>query len=166
MRTALAVGVTILVLLGAYLLMWRGWRRRASAQADLPPLPAPLPPSTVRYGPVAGVFVGTTTAGDWLDRIVAHSLGLRSTAELTVTDAGVTIERDPEPALSIPAGALRAVRVDRAAAGRAVRSGEYLILTWSHGDRLLDSAVRPDRRAELNPLHDAIAPLVTAEAGA
>ncbi len=165
MRYALAVVITVLVLVGAYALMWRGWRRRGSAQADLPPLPAPLPPGPIRYGPVTGVFLGTTTAGDWLDRIVAHTLGRRSAAEITVTDAGVTIERSPEPVLAIPAGALRAVRVDRAAAGRAVRASEYLILTWSHGDRLLDSAVRPDHRAERDRLHDAIAPLIATGTG-
>ena len=33
-----AVAVVLAVLVGGYLLMWRGWRRRSRAQSDLPPL--------------------------------------------------------------------------------------------------------------------------------
>lgn len=155
-----AVAVVLAVLVGGYLLMWRGWRRRSRAQSDLPPLPAALPRADVRFGPVEGVYLGTTRSGDWTDRVVVHTLGRRGTAAITVTDAGVTVDRSPEPALYVPAAILRAVRIDRAGGGRAVRHPEYLILSWAHGDAVLDTAVRPDRPHDLEGLRAAGASLL------
>ena len=155
-----AVAVVLAVLVGGYLLMWRGWRRRSRAQSDLPPLPPELPEADVLAGPVAGVYVGTTTSGDWTDRVVAHTLGRRSHASVTITAAGVTVDRSPEPALYVPAATLRAVRIDRAGGGRAVRHPEYLILSWSHGDAVLDTAVRPDHPHDLERLRAAGASLL------
>lgn len=160
MNEPMAVAVVLALLVGAYLLMWRGWRRRSRAQAELPSLPAALATAAVLCGPIEGVYVGTTTAGDWSDRIVAHSLGRRSTASITVSAAGVTVDRSPDPVLAIPADALRSVRVDRAGGGRAVRHDEYVILTWEHGDTVLDTAVRPDRHHELEELRAAGATLL------
>lgn len=147
-----AVAVMVAVLIGAYLLMWQGWRRRSRVQAQLPPLPARLPEADERVGPVEGVYLGTTTSGDWNARVVAHTLGRRSPVWITVTTAGVTLDRTPEPAVRIPAAALHGVRIDRAGGGRATRRDEYLILTWAHGDAMLDTVVRPDRQHDLEKL--------------
>lgn len=160
MSEPVAVVVVLAVLVLGYVLMWRGWKRRSRTQVDLPPLPRALPDAERRCGPVEGVYVGTTTAGDWTDRVVVHTLGRRSTASITVTAAGVTVDRSPEPVVSIPATALREVRIDRAGGGRAVHHDEYLILTWFHGDAVLDTAVRPDRHHELEELRAAGAALL------
>ena len=40
-----------------------------------------------------GQYVATTTAGDWLDRIAVHGLGIRTNAELSVHPA----RRAPRP---------------------------------------------------------------------
>ncbi|WP_166353858.1 hypothetical protein [Phytoactinopolyspora limicola] len=159
MSTGVAVAILGVVLVGSYLLMWRGWRSRARRHASLPDLPGPLAVAEPVFGPVDGSYLGTTTAGDWLDRVVARGLGRRGDVAVTVTEAGVTLRRSTEPDLVIPAPALRAVRIDRAAAGRAVRRPEYLIITWAHGDHELDTALRPHHQGDLTRLQPAIAAL-------
>lgn len=149
-----------LVLIGLYVAMWRGWRRRASRQSDLPPLPEPLPDAQTLFGPVEGVYLGTTSAGDWLDRMAARTLGRPSPASVMVSAAGVAIDRTPEPRLDIPAAALRAVRADRVGAHRATRSEQLLVVTWTHGGRLLETVVRPRHHRDLEVLTGTIAELV------
>jgi hypothetical protein len=161
-----AVALLALVLAGAYLAMWRGWRHRAASQAELPPLPAALPAAEVLAGPVEAVYVGTTAAGDWLDRVVAQTLGRRSHAAVTVTAAGVIVDRTPESRLDIPVAALRGVRADRAGAHRAGRTDQLLVMTWSHGGRRLDTVVRPRYHRDLEVVRAAVGSLVPDEAAA
>jgi hypothetical protein len=161
-----AVVVLALVLVGAYLGMWRGWRRRAASQAAIPPLPAALSAAEALAGPVEAVYLGTTSAGDWLDRVVARTLGRRSPAVVTVTTTGVIVDRTPEPRLDIPASTLRGVRADRAGAHRADRTEQLLVLTWYHGGRLLETVVRPRHRADLERLLSASTTLLVGEAAA
>ncbi len=161
-----AVVILALLLAGAYVAMWRGWRRRGAGQADLPQLPGPLPDAESLAGPVEAVYVGTTTAGDWLDRVVVHTLGRRSPAAVLVTAAGITVGRGPEPALHIPTAAIRGVRVDRAGAHRVTRSEQLLVVTWSHAGRGLETVLRPRLRSDLGSLHNAVAALVSDEAAA
>ena len=161
-----AVVVLALLLAGAYVAMWRGWRRRAARQADFPQLPGPLPDAESLAGPVEAVYLGTTTAGDWLDRVVVQTLGRRSPAAVVVTAAGVTVGRGPEPALHIPTAAIRGVRVDRAGAHRVTRSEQLLVVTWSHAGKVLETVLRPRRRGDLGSLQAAAASLVSDEAAA
>jgi hypothetical protein len=162
-RTGVAVGLLALVLVAAYLMMWRGWQRRAARHADWPSLPQALPAADTLLDDVAATYLGTTAAGDWLDRVVGHGLERRGTATVAVTGAGVVIVRAAEPPLAIPAQAVDAVRADRAAAGRAVRRPEYVIVTWQHGGQLLDTALRPHHRDDLGRLVDAVQALVERE---
>src|SRR5680860_1686400 len=74
------------VLILAYFLMWRGWRKR-STKHDIPelvPVPAvaDLPAAKLQAG---ARYFGTTVSGNWLDRVVARGLGARSTACLLYT---------------------------------------------------------------------------------
>ncbi|MDX3852590.1 hypothetical protein [Streptomyces sp. AK02-01A] len=139
-----------------YWLMRQGWKWRGSLQSGLPELPTapetagaavlgeggtPLPVLTGRYH-------GSTTAGQWLDRIVAHGLGARSKAELTLTDAGLEVVRPGANDFFIPAGQLREARLDKGIAGKVLAEGGLLIVTWQHGDTLIDSGFRSDRSAE------------------
>ena len=55
--------------------------------ADLPAVPAdPGPPVG---DPIDGRYLASTTAGDWLDRVVVHGLGVPSRAQVLVTRTGV-----------------------------------------------------------------------------
>ncbi|MER7517463.1 hypothetical protein [Streptomyces sp. NPDC126499] len=131
-----------------YWLMRQGWKWRGSLQSDLPPLPtAPEEPGEARLT-LHGRYHGSTTAGQWLDRIVAHGLGVRSRAELTLTDAGISVVRPGADDFHIPAHALREARLDKGIAGKVLTEGGLLVVTWAHGDTLLDSGFRADHAAE------------------
>jgi hypothetical protein len=155
-------GVMLVLLAGIYLLMWRGWRRRAARQADVPPLPAaPDMLGTDLVPPVPGVYVSSTTAGDWLDRIVVRDLGVRSRAVVHVTRAGVSFDRTGAADVFVPSAWVRGVRREKGMAGKFVSEGGLVVLTWELGDRLLDTAFRSDRQADGDALVEAIAGLVT-----
>ncbi|MFD9871316.1 hypothetical protein ACFXI8_17880 [Streptomyces niveus] len=147
-RIGWVVGLLLFIAF-VYWLMRQGWKWRGSLQSDLPELPVvpeePAGDVTLR---LSGRYHGSTTAGQWLDRIVAHGLGVRSRAELTLTDAGVAVVRPGATDFFVPADQLRAARLDKGIAGKVLAEGGLLILTWQHGDRLLDSGFRSDRAAE------------------
>ncbi|MEV0779685.1 hypothetical protein ACIBLA_12630 [Streptomyces sp. NPDC050433] len=148
-RIGWAVGLLLFIAF-VYWLMRQGWKWRGSLQSDLPELPRV--PESDAAGDVrlrlSGRYHGSTTAGQWLDRIVAHGLGVRSRVELTLTDAGVSVVRPGATDFFVPAGRLRAARLDKGIAGKVLAEGGLLILTWQHGERLLDSGFRSDRAAE------------------
>ena len=136
------VALLLLVLVLAYLGMWLGWRRR-SRKHDLPPLvPAPqvadLPPARLQGG---ARYFGTTVSGDWLDRVVARGLGARSTARLSLSSEGLDVIR-LAGSFRIPAAALRGARHDQGIAGKVVPPHGLLVVTWQHGDLLLDTGFR------------------------
>src|SRR4030081_3494019 len=101
------------------LAMWLGWRGRARRQAAvLPPLPEPpvelIDGASELLPPASGVYVGTTTAGDWQDRIAVGDLGYLFVATLRLTDAGLLVDRVGARPLWIPSADLRGGRTDRA----------------------------------------------------
>ncbi|WP_407698730.1 PH-like domain-containing protein [Streptomyces fagopyri] len=146
-RIGWLVGLALFVAL-VYWLMREGWKWRGTLQSDLPELPtAPDDPGPARLG-MSGRYHGSTTAGQWLDRIVAHGLGTRSRAELTLTDAGLDVVRPGAADFFVPAAALREARLDKGIAGKVLTEGGLLVVTWAHGDRLIDSGFRSDRAAE------------------
>ncbi|WP_107450775.1 PH-like domain-containing protein [Streptomyces sp. IBSBF 2806] len=149
-RIGWVVGLGLFVAL-VYWLMREGWKWRGTLQGDLPELPAaPSEPGEARLTvlSMSGRYHGTTTAGQWLDRIVAHGLGTRSRVELTLTDAGLDVVRPGASDFFVPAAALREARLDKGIAGKVLTEGGLLVVTWAHGDRLLDSGFRSDHAAE------------------
>lgn len=145
----LPVTILVVLLALAYLGMWLGWRKRARKH-DLPPLvPAPavaeLPAAKLEAG---ARYFGTTVSGDWLDRVVAQGLGSRSMARLRLSTEGLDVIR-VGGSFRIPVEALRGARQDQGIAGKVVPPQGVLVVTWKHGDLLLDSGFRleppPDR---------------------
>lgn len=154
-RVGWVVGLALFVAL-VYWLMREGWKWRGTLQGDLPELPsAPDDPSPARLS-MSGRYHGSTTAGQWLDRIVAHGLGTRSRVELTLTDAGLDVVRPGAADFFVPAGQLREARLDKGIAGKVLTEGGLLVVTWAHGDRLIDSGFRSDHAAEHNEWVDVI----------
>jgi len=146
-RMAWVIGLLIVIGL-VYWLMRQGWKWRGAVQSDLPGLPtAPATQGTVRLG-LTGRYHGSTTAGQWLDRIVAHGLGARSRVELTLTDAGLEVVRPGANDFFIPADRLREARLDKGIAGKVLAEGGLLIVTWQLGDRIIDTGFRSNRSAE------------------
>ncbi|WP_374935839.1 hypothetical protein [Streptomyces sp. SM14] len=141
------IGMLVIVVL-LYWLMRRAWRRRGDAQSDLPPLPTEPGTTSAALLTASGRYHGSTTAGQWLDRIIARGLGTRSRAELTLTDEGLAVDRPGAASFFVPTGQLRAARLDKAIAGKVLTDGGMLIVTWEHGGRLLDSGFRFDQPAD------------------
>ncbi|MFE7278364.1 hypothetical protein [Streptomyces sp. NPDC057623] len=154
-RVGWVVGLALFVAL-VYWLMREGWKWRGTLQGDLPELPsAPDDPGPARLG-MSGRYHGSTTAGQWLDRIVAHGLGTRSRVELTLTDAGLDVVRPGATDFFVPADRLREARLDKGIAGKVLTEGGLLVVTWAHGERLIDSGFRSDHAAEHNEWVDVI----------
>ncbi|MET7512348.1 hypothetical protein ABZS88_02485 [Streptomyces sp. NPDC005480] len=146
-RIGWVVGLLLFIAL-VYWLMRQGWKWRGTLQGDVPPLPtAPSAPGPARLE-LSGRYHGSTTAGQWLDRIVAHGLGTRSRVELTLTEAGLDVVRPGATDFFIPVAQLREARLDKGIAGKVLTEGGLLIVTWGHGDKLIDSGFRSDHAAE------------------
>ncbi|GAA3023021.1 hypothetical protein GCM10010448_00930 [Streptomyces glomeratus] len=164
-RIGWLVGLALFVAL-VYWLMREGWKWRATLQSDLPELPtAPTDAGPAKLN-MSGRYHGSTTAGQWLDRIVAHGLGTRSRAELTLTDAGLDVVRPGATDFFVPAERLRGARLDKGIAGKVLTEGGLLVVTWEHGDKLLDSGFRSDRAAEHNDWVDTLNHMIDKTEGA
>lgn len=123
-----------------------GWRNRQRRQSYLPALPTvPADLGIPVLAELTGVYVGTTTAGDWQDRIVANGLGNRAATTVRLFDNGVLLDNAGGP-LWIPADDLVAARADRALAGKAMGVDGLLVFRWRLGEHMLDSGVRGDDR--------------------
>ncbi|MER5611298.1 hypothetical protein [Streptomyces sp. NPDC002215] len=148
-RISWVIGLIVLIAF-VYWLMRQGWKWRGSLQSDLPELAAT--PEGFADGEklltLTGRYHASTTAGQWLDRIVAHGLGTRSRVELTLTGQGLDVVRPGAADFFVPAAALRGARLDKGIAGKVLPEGGLLIITWAHGDKLIDSGFRSDRSAE------------------
>ncbi|MER6917337.1 hypothetical protein ABT354_37320 [Streptomyces sp. NPDC000594] len=145
-RIGWVIGLALFVAL-VWWLMRQGWKWRGSLQSGLPePAAPPAEPGTPRLT-LTGRYHGSTTAGQWLDRIVAHGLGVRSLVELTLTDTGLTVVRPGARDFHIPLADLREARLDKGIAGKVLAEGGLLIITWQLGDTLIDSGFRSDSAA-------------------
>ncbi|NUK01838.1 hypothetical protein HRW23_25520 [Streptomyces lunaelactis] len=154
-RLGWVAGLLLFIAL-VYWLMRQGWKWRGSLQSGLPELPtAPEAPGEAKLE-LRGRYHGSTTAGQWLDRIVAHGLGVRSRVELTLTDAGLDVVRPGASDFFVPREALREARLDKGIAGKVLAEGGLLIVTWAHGGTLIDSGFRSDHAAEHSTWVEAI----------
>ena len=144
--------VALAVLAAIYLLMLRSWRRRRARAAGLR-LPAPpARPGRELCGPVPGLLLGATRAGDWLDRVPLPGLGARSAGRLSVHAGGLLIAPRAGAPLWLPAPSLRAVRSDTAHAGRVLARGRIGVFTVHLDRQTLDLGFRPDDPARLADL--------------
>ena len=145
MERLLLVLVVIAVFALALWGMRLGWRRRARSQsarvAPFPPVPAePGEPLLA----TKGLYVSTTTAGNWQDRIVTRGMGLRGRAVLRRYPHGVEVDRAGAPGFWIPAESIVGVRRASAIAGKVMGSDSLLVITWRLGDVELDTGFRGD----------------------
>ncbi|WNI25873.1 hypothetical protein [Streptomyces sp. ITFR-16] len=148
-RISWVIGLLVFIAF-VYWLMRQGWKWRGSLQSGL------AAPSTTPDGfadgekllTLTGRYHASTTAGQWLDRVVAHGLGTRSRVELTLTEQGLDVVRPGATDFFVPAADLREARIDKALAGKVLPEGGLLIITWALGDQLIDSGFRSDCSAE------------------
>ncbi len=170
MRPALSVLVMLALVLLIYLGMWRGWRARAQRQAGVPTL-HPVPGGAEEVLRTAdGRYFATTTAGNWMDRVVVHGLGVRGPCTLRLTPDGLEVLRDPDSFFVARADLLGARR-DRGTAGKVVPPYGVLVLSWRHpgvaagrdaDQHVLDSGFRLQHADEHDAWVDAITTLIAA----
>jgi hypothetical protein len=128
----IAIGVIIRRMLG-------GWKNRARRQAEqigvLPARPDMMHPAVI--APACGLYVGSTFASHWLDRVVVGDLGYRSKAVLTRYPEGILLERSGATPIWIPAESVTEVRTEKALAGKVIPGrggaesvGAILVIRW------------------------------------
>ncbi|MDA4109571.1 transporter [Mycolicibacterium holsaticum] len=145
---AAVLAVLIAVLIQA---MMRGWRRRAERQValigTLPPLPDTVGKAIV--APTKGLYVGSTLAPRWNDRVVVGDLGFRTKAVLTRYPEGIMVQRSGAGPIWIPDESIAAIRTERAIAGKAMTHEGILAIRWRlPSGAELDTGFRADDRGE------------------
>jgi len=155
--------ILTLVLIGVALtLIAVGWRNRLRRQSDVEPLPEVPAALGAPLASADGQYVASTTAGDWLDRIAVHQLGIRTNAELSVHPDGVLFDRAGAGPVYIPAGQLTGVRQESGMAGKFVEKDGLLVLSWMLGSRELDTGFRTRRADDKTILFNALQNLISA----
>ncbi|WP_327065681.1 hypothetical protein OG500_07835 [Kitasatospora sp. NBC_01250] len=123
-----SVGLLIVIAV-VYWLMRQGWNWRRTLQSDLAALPAVPAETGTAILESSGRYHGSTIAGSWLERVVAHGLGARSLADLTLTERGLLVRRPGQADLWLAAGDLTGARTDSGIAGKVVPAG-LLVVGW------------------------------------
>src|SRR5262249_37513719 len=146
----IAAGLAVLIAL-AIRQMIRGWLRRAQRQAQmigtLPPLPDTVGPALIPA--TKGLYVGSTLAPSWLDRIAVGDLGYRTKAVLTRYPEGIMLQRSGAGPIWIPDDAIAAIRTEKGIAGKAMTHEGILAIRWRlPSGAEIDTGFRADDRRE------------------
>jgi len=154
--------VTIVVIALAVWGMRRSWAKKALQFAHLP-APQTQVPTDVEWmaGPVEARFGGTTTTGQWLNRVVTHDLGTPRGVQVSVSSQGLWLTDDTDFHLWLPTQDIVAVRTGRGIAGDVVEPDGMIIVSWTLGDTTLDSGIRISRNADHEAVLNELSKLVT-----
>lgn len=157
MNTGTLVGSLIMAALVAVVIavaiqaMMRGWRHRAERQAALigalPSLPDIVGPAIIPA--TKGLYVGSTLAPHWNDRVAVGDLGYRAKAVLTRYPEGIMLQRTGAGPIWIPDDSIAAIRTERAIAGKAMTHEGILAIRWRlPSGTEIDTGFRADDRRE------------------
>ncbi|PKW19074.1 transporter [Saccharopolyspora spinosa] len=126
--------------------MWRGWGNRVRRQAaELPDFPVPPAEPGEELLPAAtGMYVGTTRATDWQDRIAVGDIGHRANGTAHLHASGLLLRRTGASDLWIPAESIVDSRLDHKLANKVVPGAGLVVVTWRLGEQLLDTGFRGD----------------------
>ncbi|WP_235456496.1 PH-like domain-containing protein [Williamsia sp. Leaf354] len=150
MSGVLVVAIVVLAWLGVIALMLRGWRNRARRQQDLlgafPEVP--LDPGALLFGPHTGLYVGSTVAPSWQDRVAVGDYGDRASTEFSAFDGGILLSRHGANPIWIPRESLVAVRTERGLAGKVMTADGVLVIRWRlPSGTEIDSGLRADDKS-------------------
>jgi hypothetical protein len=110
----------------------RGWLRRARRQAELigrlPALPDTVGPAIIPA--TAGLYVGSTFAPSWQNRVVVGDLGFRAKAVLIRYPEGIMLQRSGGRPIWIPDESITAIRTERGIAGKVLTHDGILAIRW------------------------------------
>lgn len=155
------IGVAV-VLCGLILLGWHGRKRR---QAEFP-RPADVPEELLEpRTEVEGTYVVTTTAGDRLDRIAAHGLGVRGNALLSVGEDGVAVLRQGSPSFFVPAADLRLIGTTSNMVGKAVEKDGIVVMRYRVGEGTYDTGFRVRHHQQQIELLQALTTILPEQSG-
>ena len=148
--SSLVFGAVLVVLLSLLMyLMVRGWRRRAQRQValigTLPAMPDTVGPAIIPA--LKGLYVGSTLAPSWQDRIAVDDLGYRSKAVMTRYPEGIMLQRTGAHPIWIPDESITAIRTERGIAGKAMTHEGILAVRWRlPSGTEIDTGFRADDR--------------------
>jgi hypothetical protein len=152
----------VVALLIAFLIrqMLRGWLRRAQRQAQLigalPGLPDSVGPAIIPA--TKGLYVGSTLAPSWLDRIAVGDLGYRAKAVLTRYPEGIMLQRTGAGPIWIPDDAIAVIRREKGIAGKTMTHEGILAIRWRlPSGTEIDTGFRADNRDEYSKWLEAVA---------
>ncbi len=132
-----AIAISLVALVAALVF----FSNRSLRKAQEASLPGPSVASSATDA-IAGFYVSTVFAQSPLKRVWAHGLGGRGKALLSVSEAGVVIERQGERDLLIEASQLIAATRASATIDKGVERDGLLVLLWSLGDEELATHLR------------------------
>lgn len=148
-RTLLTLAVVATIAL-SFLGMWIGWRRKQNR--EVAPIQTALPTGSKELTePVLARFAGSTTSGNWLDRVTNYGLGTPRGITFQIFETGIFIQDEHQPEtfkLWIPKSDIQSSITKRGIAGDVVEKNGMIIVTWKLGDLLLDTGVRVSRHAD------------------
>lgn len=160
-QRSILVAVVFFAIGLAFLGMRSAWVKKSRAFSNLPkPLRFANEESVIVVGPVEGRFSGTTTAGNWLDRVTVHDLGLPQSITVSVHDDGLHLRGSGDFALWIPREQIHGVRTSRGLAGDVVEPDGMIIVAWRLGYQDVDSGIRVSRHADHEQILAALVSLV------
>jgi hypothetical protein len=114
----------------------------------LPPLPDTVGPAIIPA--TKGLYVGSTIAPSWQNRIAVGGLGFRSKAVLTRYPEGIMVQRSGAGPIWIPDESITAIRTERGIAGKALTYDGILAIRWKlPSGTEIDTGFRGDDRREL-----------------
>ncbi|WP_166871863.1 MULTISPECIES: hypothetical protein [unclassified Salinibacterium] len=155
-----AITIGILALLLALMLL--GWRARGKRQAGLAtPEAAPSDVGSTLIDTPA-LYVGTTVAGEPLNRVTAKGLGFRARATLTVAEAGLVLAIPGQTDLFIARDRITGAGRATWTIDRTVEPDGLLMIGWLLGDAPVESYFRLTGDASLDEVIRRIANLRSA----
>lgn len=153
-RRVVAVALLVVLLLAMAGAAARGWRSRAARQAQLPPPGRPPEGLGEAVLTVSGSYVGTTVADQFLNRIVAHGLGVPARARLAAHPEGLVLSRDGADPVFLPTVDVLGVGLSAGMTGKVPGRQELVLIRWRAGQSTLDTGFRPARREDRQRLSE------------
>nr|WP_226995866.1 transporter [Gordonia phthalatica] len=146
MIIALGAFIVWLILVTAVVRGWRNRGRRQEAVVGAMPT-APSDLGEALRGPHTGLYLGSTLAPSWQNRIAVGDVGDRATATITGYAAGIEIARTGASTIWIPEESIVAVRTENGIAGKAMGRDGVLVVRWAlPSGTQIDSGLRGDDR--------------------